>query len=295
MDTDETEGDEGDFISNREKTPESTESSEGTSQGRRCKDRNNVEGTTPSPSSGGDKREAGSPPKRSSHSPWEHLGIPVGSNQGVIRKAFLEKARKLHPDHGGDADEFQRMYQAYETLREKGSGRDGGNDGDGSRGGGDDGDVDNEVLWEWLRWAGRWGKRMLNQHDGEQKEVLRIKVPWKLLEDRSISVKIEYDGWPLRIPLGRNETVGPGGLLVRLLPIAEWKEETEADKNESGSIHKCDEPWIRGHEWFYEVPWNATMFRVGGSGDGAGEWSGEPGVYGRGVRWSRLCKPVDTD
>jgi len=188
------------------------------------------------------------------------------------------------------------MYQAYETLREKGSGDGAGNWGNGGGGVGDDGDgigrdggMDSEVLWEWLRWAGRWGKRMLNQHDGEQKEVLRIKVPWKLLEDRSISVKIEYDGWPLRIPLGRNETVGPGGLLVRLLPIAEWKED------ESGGIHKCEEPWIRGHEWFYEVPWNAALFRVGGSGDGAGEWSREPGVYGRGVRWCRLCKDDDAD
>lgn len=276
MDTDEAEGEENEFGNNREKVSKDTKGGSTTNSASSSR-------TSPDPSTedrAGEGKER-PPPKTGSHSPWEHLGIPVGSSQGVIRKAFLEKARKLHPDHGGDADEFQRMYQAYETLKAGGcNGKDGGDDGS---------EGDSEILWEWLRWAGRWGKRMLNQHDGEQKEVLRLKVPWKLLEDRSISVKIEYDGWPLRIPLGRNETVGPGGLLVRLFPIAEWKEDG------SGYVHKCDEPWIRGHEWLYEVPWNATMFRVGGSGDGAGEWSGEPGIYGRGVRWCRLCKPEDVE
>jgi hypothetical protein len=234
-------------------------------------------GDDPGESKGADdsKSQTRTPPKRGSLSPWEYLGIPVGSSQAVIRKAFLEKARKLHPDHGGDADEFQRMYQAYETLKSGYSGND-------SKQGANE--EDSEVLWEWLRWAGRWGKRMLNQHDGEQKEVLRIKIPWKLLEDRSISVKIDYDGWPLRIPLGRTETVGPGGLLVKLLPIAEWKDEEDV-------IHKCDEPWFRTSEWMYDVPWNCKMFRIGGSGDGAGEWTDSPGIYGRGVKWNRLPSP----
>lgn len=37
-----------------------------------------------------------------------------------LKKAFRELAKKLHPDHGGDAAAFREMYAEYETLIKKG-------------------------------------------------------------------------------------------------------------------------------------------------------------------------------
>jgi DnaJ-class molecular chaperone len=51
-------------------------------------------------------------------SPWEILGIAVGSSLDIIRKAYRAKARETHPDlHPGiDRALFQSVQAAYQRL-----------------------------------------------------------------------------------------------------------------------------------------------------------------------------------
>lgn len=44
------------------------------------------------------------------------LGVPRDASIAVIRTAYLELARKHHPDHGGDPVEFRAVGNAYEIL-----------------------------------------------------------------------------------------------------------------------------------------------------------------------------------
>jgi len=49
-------------------------------------------------------------------SAWEILGLPVGSTLAEVKAAFRQRALETHPDHGGDADDFRALHQAYERL-----------------------------------------------------------------------------------------------------------------------------------------------------------------------------------
>ncbi|CAL1126241.1 unnamed protein product [Cladocopium goreaui] len=44
------------------------------------------------------------------------LQLAPGVTAQEIRQAYLERARLLHPDLGGDAQEFQRVQEAYDVL-----------------------------------------------------------------------------------------------------------------------------------------------------------------------------------
>ena len=48
------------------------------------------------------------------------LGIPVDADPESIRHAFRVLARRFHPDAGAgsSAEEFHRIFEAYETLRD---------------------------------------------------------------------------------------------------------------------------------------------------------------------------------
>ncbi len=46
---------------------------------------------------------------------WEVLGVSEFAKKDEIRKAFIEKAKKAHPDAGGTTEEFQELQKAYET------------------------------------------------------------------------------------------------------------------------------------------------------------------------------------
>ena len=48
------------------------------------------------------------------------LGIPVDADHESIRHAFRVLARRFHPDAGAgsSAEEFHRIFEAYETLRD---------------------------------------------------------------------------------------------------------------------------------------------------------------------------------
>lgn len=50
--------------------------------------------------------------------PFEILGIPPDSDRDKIRRAYRQRARETHPDHGGDPDEFQAVQMAWEALRD---------------------------------------------------------------------------------------------------------------------------------------------------------------------------------
>ena len=169
------------------------------------------------------------------------------------------------------------MYRAYETLKEITTDETIHSDEHRRRK-----EQEEEAIWdEWLRWAGRWGKRMLRSNTDV--ETLRIRIPWKILEDRSESFKIEYDGWPQRVPLVHTETIGIGGLRIRLIPNAEWTREIKTGiSGEDLSItERCKDPWYKETEWLFEIPTDAVAFRV----LGGGEWSKTPGIYGRGIHW----------
>jgi len=50
--------------------------------------------------------------------PWKALGIPEGSCQEDVRRAYRRQSRKLHPDApGGNAERFIAVHRAYEELR----------------------------------------------------------------------------------------------------------------------------------------------------------------------------------
>ena len=44
------------------------------------------------------------------------LGIDCNATKRDIKNAYRRQARKLHPDTGGDAEAFKRVYAAYRRL-----------------------------------------------------------------------------------------------------------------------------------------------------------------------------------
>ncbi len=44
------------------------------------------------------------------------LGIEAGATKREVRNAYRRKARKLHPDVGGDAEAFKQLYAAYRAV-----------------------------------------------------------------------------------------------------------------------------------------------------------------------------------
>ena len=48
--------------------------------------------------------------------PYQVLGIQPGADEEAIKAAYRQKAKETHPDHGGSAEAFQRVQEAYESL-----------------------------------------------------------------------------------------------------------------------------------------------------------------------------------
>ena len=44
------------------------------------------------------------------------LGVDRNATTAEIRKAFKKKAMVMHPDKGGDPEQFKELAQAYEIL-----------------------------------------------------------------------------------------------------------------------------------------------------------------------------------
>tara|TARA_B100001094_G_scaffold131197_1_gene126978 strand:+ start:1044 stop:2117 length:1074 start_codon:yes stop_codon:yes gene_type:complete len=51
--------------------------------------------------------------------PYKILGIPKQFDETMLKKAYLKKAMKVHPDRGGSKDEFQKVSIAYTVLKKK--------------------------------------------------------------------------------------------------------------------------------------------------------------------------------
>ena len=45
------------------------------------------------------------------------LGLPSGADAEAVRRAYRQRVKQAHPDHGGDEEEFRRVQEAYDTAR----------------------------------------------------------------------------------------------------------------------------------------------------------------------------------
>jgi hypothetical protein len=45
------------------------------------------------------------------------LGLEPGADEDAVRRAYRDRAKEVHPDAGGDEDEFKRVQEAYATAR----------------------------------------------------------------------------------------------------------------------------------------------------------------------------------
>lgn len=48
----------------------------------------------------------------------ETLEVPLDADPEVIERAYRQRVKETHPDHGGDPEAFKRVRWAYEYLRE---------------------------------------------------------------------------------------------------------------------------------------------------------------------------------
>jgi hypothetical protein len=50
---------------------------------------------------------------------YNTLGVPVKASMDNIKEAFRKKAKKAHPDRGGDPEEFRALMLAYDILSDE--------------------------------------------------------------------------------------------------------------------------------------------------------------------------------
>ena len=48
---------------------------------------------------------------------FAELGLPQGASAQAIKTAYRRRVKEVHPDQGGDEDEFRRVREAYTTAR----------------------------------------------------------------------------------------------------------------------------------------------------------------------------------
>ena len=51
--------------------------------------------------------------------PYKILNLPKVYDESMLKKSYLKKAMKAHPDRGGSKDEFQKVSIAYTVLKKK--------------------------------------------------------------------------------------------------------------------------------------------------------------------------------
>eukprot|EP01031_Cornospumella_fuschlensis_P032460 gene32460-39248_t len=49
---------------------------------------------------------------------YDILGVSATASDQEIKVAYRSKAKKMHPDKGGDTEKFKQLQEAYETLRD---------------------------------------------------------------------------------------------------------------------------------------------------------------------------------
>ena len=45
------------------------------------------------------------------------LGLPHGADEEAVRRAYRRRVKEVHPDQGGDEEEFQRVQEAYDAAK----------------------------------------------------------------------------------------------------------------------------------------------------------------------------------
>eukprot|EP01051_Picozoa_sp_SAG22_P015102 SAG22_NODE_1928_length_3293_cov_29.434878_1_plen_174_part_00 len=64
---------------------------------------------------GQQQQEEAAPPADSTEY-YEKLGVAKDADENEIKKAYRKIAVKVHPDKGGDPEEFKKLTEAYEVL-----------------------------------------------------------------------------------------------------------------------------------------------------------------------------------
>ena len=49
--------------------------------------------------------------------PYSVLGIQPGASKDEAKKAFKRRAMETHPDRGGNEEEFKKVNEAYEQIK----------------------------------------------------------------------------------------------------------------------------------------------------------------------------------
>jgi len=75
-----------------------------------------LRGEAPRPPAGSRAAATGPAEARPEASPWATLGLRPGASVDALRQAHRARALETHPDHGGDAEAFRAVQQAYERL-----------------------------------------------------------------------------------------------------------------------------------------------------------------------------------
>jgi curved DNA-binding protein CbpA len=47
---------------------------------------------------------------------YEQLGVPKNATGKDLKKAYRDKSRETHPDHGGNEEDFKQLVRAYKIL-----------------------------------------------------------------------------------------------------------------------------------------------------------------------------------
>ncbi|QLH80067.1 J domain-containing protein [Halosimplex rubrum] len=49
---------------------------------------------------------------------FSELGVPTSASLEEVKAAYRQKVKEVHPDQGGDEDEFKRVREAYTTAKQ---------------------------------------------------------------------------------------------------------------------------------------------------------------------------------
>lgn len=52
---------------------------------------------------------------------YAELGLPVGAGVDDVKSAYREQVKQVHPDQGGDEQDFKRLREAYTTAKQHAS------------------------------------------------------------------------------------------------------------------------------------------------------------------------------
>lgn len=65
---------------------------------------------------GGQRRAPGADPGPTDAEAYRTLDVEQGADEATVRRAYRERVKEVHPDRGGDEEEFKRVTDAYEQL-----------------------------------------------------------------------------------------------------------------------------------------------------------------------------------